>query len=71
MPDSRIYLVKHVPASGPGSLRLVRAPNQAQAIRHVTRREFSAEVASQNDLFDLATKGHKVEDSAIEPEAEG
>lgn len=56
--DSRIYVVKHNNAQ-----RLVRAGNPAQAIRHVAKKEISAEVASQDQLVELAGKGVTVEDA--------
>jgi hypothetical protein len=44
---------------------LIRAPSQAQAIRHVARR-FSAEVATQDDLVQLCAQGVVVEEAAEE-----
>jgi hypothetical protein len=41
----------------------VRAPNAAQALRHVTADTLSAAVASQDDLVTLVAAGVKVEDS--------
>jgi hypothetical protein len=41
---------------------LVRAPNVAQAVRHVAKR-FSAEVATQDDLVQLCAKGTAVIDA--------
>lgn len=41
--------------------RLVRAPNKAQAIRHIVRHSITAEVATQDDLVDLLAAGIKVE----------
>lgn len=40
--------------------RLVRAPSQAQAIRHVASR-FAARVATQDDIANLVSEGVKVE----------
>lgn len=47
----------------PKAARLVRAPNAAQAIRHVVRGLFKAEVATQTQLVDLLTAGVKVEEA--------
>ena len=53
---SRIYLV-----DDNCTLRLVRAPNAAQAIRHCAR-TFAASVASQDTLVELIAGGTKVEE---------
>lgn len=44
---------------------LVRAPNPAQAIRHVARR-ITAEVASQDDIVSLVSSGVKPETAGEE-----
>lgn len=44
---------------------LVRAPNPAQAIRHVARR-ITAEVASQDDIVALVSDGAKPETAGTE-----
>ncbi len=50
---------------------LVRAHNQAQAIRYVTRDRFKARVASQERLIDMIVgAGAKVLDTDEEPELE-
>ncbi len=41
---------------------LIRAPNVAQAIKHVAQR-FTCEVATQDDLVELAAKSTKVQDA--------
>jgi hypothetical protein len=53
---TRIYRVKT-----PTDSRLVRAPNQAQAIRHVAAGILSAEVATQDDLVTLVKAGVDIE----------
>lgn len=64
MSNERIYTV-----TGPGeSVRLVKATNQAQAIRHVARNTFQVEVASAVQVADLMIAGTKVEQSSIEPQ---
>jgi hypothetical protein len=60
----RIYLV------GTGQhVRLVRAPNRAQALAHVARSTIAVSVATQNDLVKMLTAGTKVEDVA-QPETD-
>ncbi len=49
---------------------LVRAHNQAHAIRHVVKSEYRAGVASQETLIELLTAGAKVLDTDDEPELE-
>lgn len=54
---NRIYLV------GAGQqLRLVRAPNRAQAVAHVARSTISVSVATQDELVRLLSHGAAVED---------
>jgi hypothetical protein len=53
----RIYLV------GTGQqVRLVRAPNRAQALAHVARSTIAVSVATQDELVKMLTGGIKVED---------
>lgn len=59
---NRIYKVASTKVTD--SQRLVRAPNIAQALRHVAADSFVTTVASQDDLVALVAKGVKVEDSA-------
>jgi hypothetical protein len=56
--STRIYLVKDIERN---RHRLVRAANQAQAMRHVAQACFDVEVASQDDLVSLLTAGHAIE----------
>jgi hypothetical protein len=59
----RIYLV------GTGQqVRLVRAPNRAQALAHVARSTIAVSVATQNDLVKMLTAGIQVEDVAAQAE---
>lgn len=60
---SRIYIVRN----GASDPRLVRAPNQAQALRHIVK-PYKAEVASQDDLIAALGNGVKVEDAKDEAE---
>jgi hypothetical protein len=62
---TRIYIVRN----GASDPRLVRAPNQAQALRHIVK-PYSAEVASQDDLIAALAKGVKVEEAKAEENAE-
>lgn len=52
--QQRIYVV--------ADKRLVRAPNAAQALRHVSK-EIEVRVAKQDDLVKMVTGGVKVEDA--------
>lgn len=42
---------------------LVRASSQAQAIRHVVASDYSARVATQDDILKMMESGHKVLDA--------
>lgn len=61
---TRIYLV----TNGASDPRLVKAANQAQAIRHVTKPLYKAEVASQEALVAALSKGTKVEEAKDDAE---
>lgn len=63
---TRIYIV----TNGANEPRLVRAANQAQAIRHVTKPLYAAFVAGQDDLIKALSNGAKVEEAKTEDEAE-
>ena len=56
MASTRIYIV-----NGPTGSRLVKASVASQAITHVAKSEFSAKVASQDDLVEAVSNGVKVE----------
>lgn len=56
--NTRIYLVTDIETN---KHRLIRAANQAQAIRHAAQTRFDIEVAGQDDLVSLLTHGVPVE----------
>lgn len=65
----RIYLVRNRlvdfdAETGKATHRLVRAPNAAQALRHVASSTLEVEVASQDDLVMLVARGVTVEPSS-------
>jgi hypothetical protein len=63
MSDQRIYVISPKAAEGEQpKRRLVRAPNQAQAVRHCAK-ELQASVATQDELVELVAAGVRVEDS--------
>jgi hypothetical protein len=55
---SRIYAVTR---KGHGTLRLVKAGNWAQALRHVAKDEYAVDVAEQDQLVEAVNRGVKVE----------
>lgn len=57
MGTTRIYAV----TAKAGAVALVEAGTPSSAIRHVTREQYSAEVATQAQLVELVTQGVKVE----------
>ena len=65
--STRIYLVTDRESQ---AKRLIRAGNQAQAIRHAVASRFGAEVASQNDLVTLLAAGQAVESATQTSETE-
>lgn len=64
---TRIYLVRD---TATGAQRLIRAGNQAQAVRHAARSQFNVEVAGQDDLVVLIAAGTVVEDAGTTVEDE-
>jgi len=62
---TRIYIV----TNGAADPRLVRAPNQAQALRHIVK-PYKAEVASQDALIAALGKNIKIEDATAEDAGE-
>jgi hypothetical protein len=60
--QSRIYRVDESSEGALVASFLIRAPNVAQAVRFIAQR-FTADVASQDDLVELAGKGVKVQDA--------
>lgn len=63
MSEKRIYIVGVHEEGKKVAHRLVRAGTVAQAIRHVAKPMFEAEVASQDRLVELVSHGIKVEDA--------
>ena len=66
----RIYRVANFIApleatTGQTFTRLVRAPNAAQALRHVAADTLHVAVASQDDLVELVEAGVKVESASV------
>lgn len=67
---TRIYLVRHLSPNGRGIL--VRASNQAQALRYVASTDYTVSVAKQEELVEAIQEGAVVEDASDpEPESEG
>ncbi len=62
---ARIY---HV-ISTKGDSSLVKATNQAQALRHVARHTFSVKAATALEVAEQMAGGMKVEDATAEPES--
>ncbi len=59
---ARYYIVGPHPDSGiTEPAKLVQANTQAQAIGHVVRNRYKAEVASQQQIIDLLAAGVKAE----------
>lgn len=56
--STRIYVVTDIETS---RHRLIRASNQAQAIRYAAQTRFDIEVAGQEDLVSLLTNGIPIE----------
>jgi hypothetical protein len=56
--STRIYVVTDIETN---RHRLIRAGNQAQAIRYAAQTRFDIEVAGQNDLVSLLTNGVPIE----------
>ena len=56
--STRIYLVTDVETN---KHRLIRASNQAQAIKYAAQTRFDIEVAGQDDLVNLLTNGVPIE----------
>lgn len=63
MSNVRIY---HVTATN-GAIGLVKATNQAQALRHVARQVFTIKPATALEVADRMADGIKVEDATKEP----
>lgn len=63
---ARIYIVAVQTKEGETS-RLVKATNQAQALRYVARHTFTVAVASAVQVGELMAAGAKIEDATKEP----
>lgn len=63
---TRIYSVALKMGDG---MRLVRAGNQSQALRHVAKQFMETRVATQDDIVAAVTAGAKVEDASAEDDA--
>lgn len=63
---TRLYLIRNTDT---GEERLVRAPNAARALAHITRTSYTATVASQEQLVALLTGEDRIEieDATREP----
>ncbi len=65
----RIYAIK--PIASDGRTVMVKAANQAQALRHVARHTYRVSVASAVDVADHMADGWKIEDATRdEPQAD-
>jgi len=60
----KIYSVRSSVLPKELSTRLIRANNQAQALSYATRDFYVVELATQDQLVELATNGVKVETAA-------
>lgn len=65
MTPARIYVVQD---NETNEKTLVRAANQAQAVRHVVKHRFAVELASQDVLVELLGIGETVETASGEQE---
>lgn len=64
--STRIYAITYKPS---GKTHLVRAATRSQAVHHVARSEFAADVASQDTLVKLLQSGVAVQDAREEAQA--
>jgi len=64
--STRIYVVQDTETS---EKALVRAANQAQALRHVVKNRFAVAMASQDELVSLLESGTTVETASTEQES--
>lgn len=62
--STRIYVVDDTESTSPA--QLVRAGSQAAAIAAVVRNRYSAHVASQDDILELAQLGVKLIEAGAE-----
>lgn len=66
MSNARIYIV----TSG-NTEKLVKATNQAQALRHVARTTYAVRAATVIEVAEKMGVGAKVEDATAEPTGDG
>jgi hypothetical protein len=64
---TRIYLIVDQTTE---TKQLIRASNQAQAVRHAAQNKFSVTVATQDDLVALLKTGAEVVDASKQEEDE-
>lgn len=62
--ETRIYVVRN----SSGAARVVQAPNPAQALRHVTKQEFTVRAATAVEVANLMSAGAKLELAGAEPD---
>lgn len=67
MSDTRIYAVHD---AGLDKTHLVRAKTPAAAVRHIARKQYTAEVATQNMLVIAINAGELVQDASSTGKAE-
>ena len=67
MSATRVYSVTSVDTTG---IRLVRAANPSQALRHVAHSQFEVKPANQDTLIKALSDGVRVEEAGAEPEPE-
>lgn len=65
MSQQRIYIV----TAANGDSMLVKATNQAQALRHVARSIYTVRAATALEVAEEMQAGQKVEDATAEPES--
>lgn len=62
-----LYAVRH---KATGDIRMVAAPTNAAALRHVAGDEYAVTIPKPREIAELAGRGVTVEDYGEEPEAE-
>lgn len=62
-----IYAVRH---EATGDIRMVDAPTNAAALRHVVGDEYAVTIPKPREIAELAGRGVTVEDYGEEPEVE-
>ena len=64
---NRIYLVRNTDT---GTESLVRAPNRAQALRHIVKTTYTVDLASQDQLVELISNRQEIEEAGSDFEVE-